>query len=600
MVAAFHQGVSPSLKAALAQTTGTYIGLVDSDDLLAPTALEETVAVLEANPSLGFVYTDYIDINSQGKVIGYGKRCHIPYSKERLLLDFMTFHFRLMRRVVYEQVGGIDESIAHVPDYDICLKFSEIAPVQHLTKPLYYYRQHQASICSQQRIELDQNSVKAIAKALKRRRLAERFQVNLEILSQSPYQSRVRLTAKKPALHLSCLTLGTKVLGMLLPLTCCLSPTFAQVQPITPARDGTNTIIQPTGNRVDITGGQLSKDGSNLFHSFTDFNVNQNQTANFLSNPSIRNILGRINGGNPSIINGILQVTGGNSNLFLMNPAGFLFGPTAQLNLPAAFTATTANGIGFGSNWFNATGANAYTALVGTPSVFGFTTSGPGAIVNAGQLAVGAGQNLTLVGGTVVNTGQITATGGQIILTSVPGENLVRLSQPGHLLNLEITPPNSGTLPNNWTLPILSLPQLLTGTGNATGLSVNSNNQVGLTGSSTQIPTSPGTTIVSGNLNTSGQTGGTVYVLGNTVGLIGANINASGTNGGGTVLVGGDYQGHGIVPNADRTYISKDSTINADSLINGNGGRIIVWANQATGFLVTSALVVVVIQVMAD
>jgi glycosyltransferase involved in cell wall biosynthesis len=60
VVPAEHQGRGLALKNAIAQTTGTYIGWVDSDDLLAPTALEETVAVLNAHSEIGFVYTDYL------------------------------------------------------------------------------------------------------------------------------------------------------------------------------------------------------------------------------------------------------------------------------------------------------------------------------------------------------------------------------------------------------------------------------------------------------------------------------------------------------------------------------------------------------------
>jgi hypothetical protein len=59
--------------------------------------------------------TIYEVIDAQGNSHGIGQRCHIPYSKERLLSDFMTFHFRLMRRSVYEQVGGIDPSTRAVP-----------------------------------------------------------------------------------------------------------------------------------------------------------------------------------------------------------------------------------------------------------------------------------------------------------------------------------------------------------------------------------------------------------------------------------------------------------------------------------------------------
>jgi len=315
----------------------------------------------------------------------------------------------------------------------------------------------------------------------------------------------------------------------------------AQAQPIIPAADGTSTQVTPNGNRFDIHGGTLSGDGANLFHSFDQFGLDRGQIANFRSNPEIRNILGRVVGGHPSIINGLIQVTGGNSNLFLMNPAGIVFGTGASLNVPASFTATTATGIGFGgNNWFNAFGVNSYQNLIGTPSQFAFDLSQGGSIINAGNLAVSEGQNLTLLGGSVINTGQIKAPGGNITIAAVSGENLVRISQPGHLLSLEIEPPRDK---EGQILPItpLDLPTLLTSqTGSLdTGLSTNPDGTVQLTNSGTTIPTVMGSAIASGTLNASnsaaGQTGGNVNVLGDRVGLFGANINASGSNGGGRV-----------------------------------------------------------------
>jgi filamentous hemagglutinin family protein len=259
----------------------------------------------------------------------------------------------------------------------------------------------------------------------------------------------------------------------------------AQAQTITPelGTNGTNTLITPEGNRLDISGGIQS--GANLFHSFEQFGINSNQTANFLSNPAIQNILGRVVSGNPSVINGLIQVSGGNSNLFLMNPAGIIFGAGTRLNVSADFTATTATNIGFGNGWFNAMGANDYNLLTGNPSIFAFTTSQPGAILNAGNLTVQQG-NLTLLGGTVASTGELNASNGQITIGTVLGENLVRISQPGNVLSLEIQPLTSSNSPtSSWTLPVVSLPQLLTGgmADGATGLTVNSNGQVELTGS---------------------------------------------------------------------------------------------------------------------
>ena len=49
------------------------------------------------------------------------------------------------------------------------------------------------------------------------------------------------------------------------------------------------------------------------------------------------------------MIDGKLQVTGGNANLFLMNPAGIVFGKGASLDINGAFTATTAKAIDFGN-----------------------------------------------------------------------------------------------------------------------------------------------------------------------------------------------------------------------------------------------------------
>jgi glycosyltransferase involved in cell wall biosynthesis len=181
VVAAPHQGRALSLKNAISQTTGTFVAWVDSDDLLAPTALQETVAILNAQPQVGLVYTNYQVLNEQGSVMGLGKRCNIPYSKDRLLVDFMLFHFRLLRRSVYEQVGGIDEAFVCAQDYDLCLKFSEVAEVYHLKQPLYFYRSHAQSISQQQRIEQILWSEQAIQNAIQRRGMADDYRLDVEV-----------------------------------------------------------------------------------------------------------------------------------------------------------------------------------------------------------------------------------------------------------------------------------------------------------------------------------------------------------------------------------------------------------------------------------
>jgi glycosyltransferase involved in cell wall biosynthesis len=175
VIAAGHHGVAAARQAAIAQTTGTYLGWLDSDDLLASTALAETARVLDAHPETGLVYTDYVVIDATGNLQGYGDRCRMPYSKELLLLGFMTFHFRLLRRSVFEQVGGIHTAYPYAYDYDLCLRLSEVTTVRRLRKPLYYYRRHGDTLSSQNQHEQKRDSCQAILAALRRRGLVERY-----------------------------------------------------------------------------------------------------------------------------------------------------------------------------------------------------------------------------------------------------------------------------------------------------------------------------------------------------------------------------------------------------------------------------------------
>ena len=188
LIAAPHQGRAQSLIAAHALAQGDYVGWVDSDDLLAPTALAETIAHLNTHPEVGMVYTDYQVIDEHNRPKGKGSRCRIPYSPQRLLVDFMTFHFRLMRRSVYEQVGGVDPSFPCAMDYDLCLKLSEVTEIHHLSRSLYTYRTHSQSISQGQRTEQIHHAARAVENALERRGLSDRYELEV----QPPSRFRLR------------------------------------------------------------------------------------------------------------------------------------------------------------------------------------------------------------------------------------------------------------------------------------------------------------------------------------------------------------------------------------------------------------------------
>jgi filamentous hemagglutinin family protein len=247
-----------------------------------------------------------------------------------------------------------------------------------------------------------------------------------------------------------------------------------------------------TGSQFEITGGNPT--GNNLFHSFSEFGLGATQTANFQVPGTIQNVFSRVTGGNPSVINGAITASGGAPNFYFMNPAGVVFGPNFALNIPASFTATTANGIGFGNNWFSATGLNNYANLLGEPTAFGFTMTQPAAIINNSSKIGNFGRSVTLLAGTVVSPADLK---GQRILTiaAVPGNSLVRITSADLLLGLEIRPFQAPeTQPNTVPTAIPSLAELLTGrtpdgvaVGNATGLSKNPDGTLSLIGAGMSI-----------------------------------------------------------------------------------------------------------------
>jgi glycosyltransferase involved in cell wall biosynthesis len=179
-VPAPHTGRQHALKSAIASHTNyDYLAWIDSDDYIAPETLANTVAVLDQHLQAGMVYTNHWIVDEQGKMLGLGARCQIPYSSNRLLIDFMTFHFRLIRREIYELVGGIDLEFPQAQDYDICLKISEVTAIIHLQQPLYYYRAHPDTISQVQRSKQVERSSMAIRNALVRRSLADHYRLNI-------------------------------------------------------------------------------------------------------------------------------------------------------------------------------------------------------------------------------------------------------------------------------------------------------------------------------------------------------------------------------------------------------------------------------------
>ncbi len=203
---------------------------------------------------------------------------------------------------------------------------------------------------------------------------------------------------------------GRSLLLAVISLLFSLPLSHAQVTQ-TPGTGGLNTQVNQVGNVYEITQG--TQTGSNLFHSFETFSVGPMETARFqtinlVPDVTVDNVLGRVTGGTPSNILGAINSATyyPNANLFLMNPAGFLFGPGATVNVGGMVAFTSADYLRLGelgdsnAGIFHADPTQA-SLLTSVPvAAFGFLGSNPGAItVQGSQFTVTEGRGISLVGG---------------------------------------------------------------------------------------------------------------------------------------------------------------------------------------------------------
>ncbi|MBE7384682.1 MAG: filamentous hemagglutinin N-terminal domain-containing protein [Leptolyngbya sp. SIO1E4] len=175
-----------------------------------------------------------------------------------------------------------------------------------------------------------------------------------------------------------------------------------------------NALVQ--GDFADLIEGGAIR-GSNLFHSFSDFNVDTLQRVYFANPAGIKTILTRVTGNNGSFIDGTLGVDG-LANLYLLNPNGFAFGPNAQLDIRGSFIVSTAEGWQLGNGEvFSAIDPDAppLLAVTLTPGLQ-YGAAQQADVTNQGTLAVAPGESLVLLGDTVTHTGTLTAPGGQVQL----------------------------------------------------------------------------------------------------------------------------------------------------------------------------------------
>ncbi|WP_167470029.1 filamentous hemagglutinin N-terminal domain-containing protein [Vreelandella andesensis] len=344
-----------------------------------------------------------------------------------------------------------------------------------------------------------------------------------------------------------------------------------------------NAWALPVGGEVSVGSATISGDATvtnisqttqNAAINWQAFDIASGEAVNFRQPNSSSITLNRVLGSDPSTIMGTLTANG---QIFLVNPNGVLFGTNSSVNVGGLVASTLAiSDSDFAAGMYN------------------FIRAGDGSIVNQGTINADGGY-IALLGANVSNQGTLQANLGTVALAA--GE-VITLDVAGDgLLNVAVNQGALDALVQNGGMIQADGGKVLMTAQSAGDLFQSAVNNIGviraqsienregaimLTGDMQS-----GTLNVGGTLDVSGseagETGGSVTATARHVGLFYAEIDASGDAGGGAVLIGGGYEGKDpSVQNASATYMSADSTINANANTSGDGGTVVLWADNST------------------
>jgi glycosyltransferase involved in cell wall biosynthesis len=149
-------GASIARNTAIGLSRGELITFIDSDDVLLPDHVGTAVEAFQRYPDLGLFCCDSRMIDADGNLILDGKTWHQNLSEIkhvevetgfRSLADVFSysncFPGFTLRREVFEELGGFDQSIFPADDYDLALRVaSSRFKVFYLHEPLCLRREH--------------------------------------------------------------------------------------------------------------------------------------------------------------------------------------------------------------------------------------------------------------------------------------------------------------------------------------------------------------------------------------------------------------------------------------------------------------------------
>ncbi|OWY26373.1 beta strand repeat-containing protein [Herbaspirillum robiniae] len=330
--------------------------------------------------------------------------------------------------------------------------------------------------------------------------------------------------------------------------------------------------ISASGNSMTVT-----QSSARMVTNWDSFNIGSAASVTFNQPGSSSVALNRVMSSDASQIMGALNANG---QVYLVNPNGVLFGAGSSVNVGGLVAST-----------LNISDAN----FMAGRNVFELE-GGNGTVINLGNISAASGGYVALLGAQVRNEGTIAARLGSVVLGA--GEKITLDFNGDGLINMEVnnatvnaSVANAGVIRANGGTVLMTahagnalMAEVVNNSGLIEATSLQQRNGVVvLDGGDSGVVANSGAIDVSGR--NAGETGGTVKLLGQYVGMFdGSRIDASGDAGGGTVLAGGDYQGGNGVFQASATYMDANASIDASARSSGNGGKVILWSEDSTRF----------------
>lgn len=315
----------------------------------------------------------------------------------------------------------------------------------------------------------------------------------------------------------------------------------------------------------------LIESGKKTILEWDHFSIAEKETVTFQQFDQLSSVLNRVVGPESQLLGALNS----NGRVFILNENGVYIGPNARIE--------TAGFIAAAMDVLNA------DFLAGENLLF--SSQNPNEVINLGSISCPTG-DIVLLGKVVHNEGTLEAPQGTVSLAQ--GAQILLKPEARTYIQLPIPIESEEKLPGASIInagAIRALRAELKSAPNPYVLAIQNKGLIEATeiqeiGGEIYLIAEGGFAEIAGELRAEKETGGTIHLLGQDICIIDdALIDSSGTHGGGTVLIGGDYQGKNPeVMNAEHLLVVPSALIKATSSQQGQGGRVICWANEVNLF----------------